>query len=106
MVESIKRINSDEATELKFTAEKNKQIAAEQRVIEAISNAINQAIDSKSAIIKFASSETGLSNSKVREILQERTGANYSLGHRWISEVGAHNKTKYTLLVPTELSTP
>ena len=106
LVESIKRINSDEATELKFTAEKNKQIAAEQRVIEAISNAINQAIDSKSAIIKFASSETGLSNSKVREILQERTGANYSLGHRWISEVGAHNKTKYTLLVPTELSTP
>lgn len=102
LVESIKRIDNEQAIEIKSTANKNKKIAQDQEVIKAIGNAITQNINSKSAIIRFASEKTGMANAKVREILQDRTGSNFSLGHRWSVEVGAHNKSKYALLTGEE----
>ena len=39
---------------------------------------------------------------QIREILQDRTGSNFSLGHRWSVEVGAHNKSKYAILAGEE----
>ena len=65
-------------------------------------SAINQAVTTKAAIVKFVADETGTSHAKVRKILAERTGTMYSLGHRWSVEIGAHNKSTYSILAAAE----
>ena len=58
---------------------------------------VDQAISNVSTE-KNVSEETGISQSKIRKSLINRTGEMYDLGHRWRVNIGAHNKSEYSLL--------
>jgi hypothetical protein len=90
--------------ELRLSAEVTRQLEEDEDVIISVRKAINQAVTSKTDIVKLVADETGHSHAKVRKVLAERTGAMYSLGHRWSVEIGAHNKSTYSILAAAELA--
>ena len=102
LIDSVKRIDDGTIEELRLEAEITRKLEEEDDVIASVRSAINQAVTTKAAIVKFVADETGTSHAKVRKILAERTGTMYSLGHRWSVEIGAHNKSTYSFLAAAE----
>ena len=102
LIDSVKRIDDGKMEELRLSAEITHQLEEDENVITSVRTAINQAVTTKAAIVKFVADETGSSHAKVRKILAQRTGTMYSLGHRWSVEVGAHNKSTYSILAAAE----
>ena len=98
----MKRIDDGKMEELRLSAEVSRQLDEDEDVIAYVRKAINQAVTSKTDIVKLVADETGHSHAKVRKVLAERTGAMYSLGHRWSVEIGAHNRSIYSILAATE----
>ena len=102
LIDSVKRIDDGKMEELRLSAEVTRQLEEDDDVIASVRTAINQAVTTKAAIVKFVADETGTSHAKVRKVLAERTGSMYSLGHRWSVEIGAHNKSTYSNLAAAE----
>ena len=102
LIDSVKRIDDGKMEELRLSAEVTRQLEEDDDVIASVRTAINQAVTTKAAIVKFVADETGTSHAKVRKVLAERTGSMYSLGHRWRAEIGAHNKSTYSNLAAAE----
>ena len=102
LIDSVKRIDDGKMEELRLRAEVTRQLEEDEDVIVYVRKAINQAVTSKTDIVKLVADETGHSHAKVRKVLAERTGAMYSLGHRWSVEIGAHNRSIYSILAATE----
>ena len=102
LIDSVKRIDDGKMEELRLSAELTRQLEEDEDVIAYVRKAINQAVTSKTDIVKLVADETGHSHAKVRKVLAERTGTMYSLGHRWCVEIGAHNKNTYSILAATE----
>ena len=98
LIASVKRIDDAKMEEMRLKAEVARQLEEDDDIIDAVKKAINQAVTTKAAIVKFVADETGISHARVRKVLAERTGSMYSLGHRWSFEVGAHNKSTYAIL--------
>jgi hypothetical protein len=102
LIASVKRIDHGKMEELRLSAEVTRQLEEDDDVIASVRTAIKQAVTTKAAIVKFVADETGISHAKIRKVLAERTGSMYTLGHRWNVEIGAHNKSTYSILVAVE----
>ena len=98
----MKRIDDAKLSEMKVAAEVTKQLEEDGDLIDAVCTAIRGGITSKSALVKYVADETGITHSKIRRVLAERTGGIHSLGHRWNCTTGAHNKQEYCLTLPTK----
>ena len=102
LIETVKRIDSEKLSEMKVAAKVTKQLEEDADLIDVICSAIMNDITTKSALIKYVADETGITHAKVRKVLAERTGVMHSLGHRWNSTTGAHNKKEYCLTLPAK----
>ena len=102
LIASVKRIDDGKMEELRLSLEVTRKLQEDDDVIASVRIAINQAVTTKAAIVKFVADETGTSHAKVRKVLAERTGGMYSLGHRWSVEIGPHNKSSYSILAAVE----
>lgn len=102
LIETVKRIDGEKLSEMKVAAKVTKQLEEDAELIDVICSAIMNDITTKSALIKYVADETGITHAKVRKVLAERTGVTHSLGHRWNSTTGAHNKKEYRLTLPAK----
>jgi len=102
LIESVKRIDDAKLSEMKVAAEVTKQLEEDGDLIDVVCTAIRGGITAKSALVKYVADETGITHSKIRRVLAERTGGIHSLGHRWNCTTGAHNKQEYCLTLPTK----
>jgi len=98
LVESVSRIDKGKLEELRVNAEIIRELEQDEDIIAAVRSSIDQDITSKAAIVKLVADETGITHSKIRQVLAKRTGKDYALGHRWTVEVGKHNKSTYSIL--------
>jgi len=99
LIGSVKRIDRDYLDSVKAQRLVEEKLADDQPVIDAIIRHIDAGIKSKSKLVSAVNADTGVSHAKIREVLFERTGGVFDLGHRWCVQIGAHNKQDYAVLL-------
>ena len=83
---------------MRVNAEITHELKQDEDIIAAVRTDIDQDITSEAAIVTFFADETGITQSKIRQVLAKRTGKDYGLGHLWTVEVGKHIKSTYSIL--------
>ena len=66
---------------MRVNAEIARELEQDEDIIAAVRSAIDQVITSKAAIVTFFKDETGITQSKIRQVLAKGTGKDYILGH-------------------------
>lgn len=100
LLNSVKRVDSYDVDTVKKNAVRDTQQKADQNITTTIVSCIGRGILAKSQIIESVATETADGPTKVRKVLERWTGENYEEGHRWSFNVGAHNKSEYSILPP------
>lgn len=106
LLDTVKRIDNQTLDDTREQAAVQQRLADDKEVIDAVITAINSGTTAKSGIASAVNKATTISQTKIRAILEERTGNMHILGHRWEAEITGHNKHEYKVLVdPSSLKT-
>jgi len=98
LLDSVKRIGSEDVAKVRAAAEAKERLVDDEPVIEAVCAVIAEGTTSKDELIKAVKSRAEASTTRIKEVLERRTGHAYFLGDRWTVRKGAHNKHEYAVL--------
>jgi len=98
LIKTVERIEEPHLQQIKSEISAQKQLDEDSELISAISDVIRKGVTAKTAIVKEVNGDTGIPQTRIRQVLTRRTGNVYSLGHRWNYSVGQHNKAEFLLI--------
>ncbi|WP_100640736.1 AAA family ATPase [Alteromonas facilis] len=98
LLNSVQRVDADIFEEQKDQLAEQQKLFNDAPLINCIRKLIDEGVNSKSLIVKRANELSGASTRVVRNVLEERTGNLWILGHRWKKEAREHNKYVYTCI--------
>jgi len=98
LLESVQPISESEAEAIAEINAMNNRLTTNQEAIEAITSAINSGITLKTKLIKSVAEIVCISTGKVKKVLDQHTGSNYSKGDRWTYSIGDKNGQTYSLI--------
>ena len=98
LLASVKRIGEGELEKSKKDQKFNKDLEDDDALISRINEAIKVGIETKIKIIEYVHETMDVSKSKIKDVLEKRTGEEYALGYRWNYEIKDHNTYVYSLL--------
>jgi hypothetical protein len=99
LFDSVQAVSEAEAREAEAEREVNDLLETNRVVIAEIVEAINAGTGLKTEIIAAVKAETGQTSKRITEVLDEHTGKDWTVGHRWTMEKGEKNAKRYTLLM-------
>jgi len=104
LLESVMAVSGEQAEEARMLGEVAGRLQENSEVIEEIIAAIDSGVTLKTELVN-AVKDTGVcSAAKVRKVLNQHTGTDYLLGHRWNVKKGDKNAMAYQLLLSTKVS--
>lgn len=98
LLDSVKSISESEAEAIAQFHEVNIRLTENKEVIEAVTSEINNGNTLKTSLISSVAKNVCMSSSKVKKVLDQHTGTNYTKGHRWKCSVGEKNANTYSLI--------
>jgi hypothetical protein len=103
LLNSVIRIDEQGVKESKKKIEGEKLLGVDAEIIEATCRAINAGIRKKDELVKEVRKTTAESSSRVKRVIENRTGGDYASGQRWFMTPGECNAQIFTVL-PTPLN--
>lgn len=97
LLDSVQPISESEAEAIAEINAMNNRLTNNQEVIEAITSAIRNGITLKTKLIKSVAEIVCVGAGKVKKVLDQHTGSNYSKGDRWTYSIGDKNGQTYSL---------
>lgn len=98
LLDTVQPISESEAEAIAEINAMNNRLTNNQEVIEAITSAIKDGITLKTKLIKSVAEIVCIGASKVKKVLDQHTGSNYSKGDRWTYSIGDKNGQTYSLI--------
>jgi phage/plasmid primase-like uncharacterized protein len=98
LLDSVQPISESEAEAIAEINAINNRLTNNQEVIEAITSAIKDGITLKTKLIKSVAEIVCIGASKVKKVLDQHTGSNYSKGDRWTYSIGDKNGQTYSII--------
>jgi hypothetical protein len=98
LLDTVQPISESEAEAIAEINAMNNRLTNNQEVIEAITSAIKDGITLKTKLIKSVAEIVCISPNKVKKVLDQHTGSNYSKGDRWTYSIGDKNGQAYSLI--------
>jgi hypothetical protein len=98
LLDSVKRVDEKSLEGTKIEIEKKKQLGRDAEIIEATCFAINAGIRTKDLLIKEVKKITAEPISRVKDVIANRAGKNYEIGHRWSVTPGDNNAQVFSAL--------
>ena len=104
ILDSIETLSEHEAKVMHELNAINDRLKVNYPIINAVSDSIRDGIKLKTSLVEHVNKTTGISKSKIINVLEQHAGLDFSRGHRWKVTTGDKNAQTYSLLVMTESS--
>ncbi len=98
LLTTVRPLDRAHLEEVKEQAHVQSALDSDRGIIEAVRKLIEGGTVTKDKILKCAHDLSGESISRVRSVLEQRTGTEYAQGHRWAMSKGKHNRYEYSVL--------
>jgi len=98
LLNSVEQVDEARATKLQLQKSIDEKLAKNEFIIEAVSEAITEGINTKTELAERVRQNTGISLSKVHTVLKAHEGNDFSKGDRWRVSKADKNKHVYILL--------
>ena len=102
LLDSIVRLGRDALEVTRSQSQLAQELEDDASAIQIICGLISQGVNSKDQLIKNARKQTDESTDRIRKLIDKRTGEVFDLGHRWREVKGAHNKSIFSVLGPSD----
>ncbi|WP_158603085.1 AAA family ATPase [Pseudomonas sp. AOB-7] len=100
LLESVREVSREEAEDARKREQAEELLKKNAAIVEAIIEVIGEGVTHKTQLIEAAVEYSGCSKAKVTKALDDHTGTNYAMGHRWtVSKGEAKNARVYSLLL-------
>lgn len=100
LLDSVRTVSEDEAEALAQIHAMNSRLSSNKEVMDAITAEIEAGNTNKTELINAVNKLTLVSKARVKQILDDHTGASYKNGHRWNYIVKDKNCHIYSLIDP------
>lgn len=98
LLETIKWLDKSRLNEIREQANIEAELEEDSTIIISVLELIEDGIVTKDKIVKGTHEQCGESTARIKKVLAQRTGDNYTRGHRWILNKEAHNRHVYSVL--------
>jgi archaellum biogenesis ATPase FlaH len=102
LLDSVVRLDRDTLEVTRSQSQLAQELEEDAPVIQIICELISKGVNSKDQLIKEVRKQTEESANRIRKLIDKRTGEVFDLGHRWREVKGAHNKSIFSVLAPSD----
>lgn len=98
LLDSVQPLSEAEAEAIAEIHALNNRLDENKEIIDVIESTIKNGITLKTELVKAVADVSCIGRSKVKKILDQHTGTNYSKGDRWTFSMGEKNTHTYSLI--------